>query len=109
MPVFRHNSEKTFRAEEETGFTKHCLELMRARDISEEDLATVLKKGFFRDHPKNEAYAVEYLSFEVDRQKRKTFLHRTWRLEKVGSVNRRSRETENFGPNRRVFSQLLHL
>lgn len=49
----------------ETGFTNHCLERMRARNISEEDLATVLKNGFFRDQPKNEAYAVEYGSIVV--------------------------------------------
>ena len=30
--------------------------------------------------------------FEVDCQKRRTFLHRTWRLEKVRSVNRRTRK-----------------
>ena len=48
-----------------TGFTSHCLERMHKRNISEEDFATVLKKGFFRDQPKNEAYAVEYGSIVV--------------------------------------------
>lgn len=48
-----------------TGFTRHCLERMRTRNISEEDFVTVLKKGFFRDQPEKGAYAVEYGSIVV--------------------------------------------
>ena len=35
------------------------------RNISGEDLATVLKKGFFRDQPGKGTYAVEYGSIVV--------------------------------------------
>ena len=48
-----------------TLFTKHCLERMSERNISEEDLATVLEKGFFRNQPENQAYAVEYGNITV--------------------------------------------
>lgn len=44
----------------ETGFTRHCLERMSSRNISEQDMAVVLQKGFFRDQPGNEVYTVEY-------------------------------------------------
>lgn len=43
-----------------TGFTKHCLERMTMRNISEEDITFVLEHGFFRNHPQNGVYRVEY-------------------------------------------------
>lgn len=48
-----------------TLFTKHCLERMSERNISEKDLATVLKKGFFRNQPGNQVYVVEYGNITV--------------------------------------------
>jgi len=42
------------------GFTKHCLERMSTRNISMEEMATVLAMGFFRNQPTNKTYAVEY-------------------------------------------------
>lgn len=43
-----------------TGFTRHCLERMTMRNISEKDIAFVLAHGFFRNQPQNEVYKVEY-------------------------------------------------
>ena len=41
-------------------FTKHCIERMNERSISKEELAYVLKNGFFHHQAKCDVYKVEY-------------------------------------------------
>ena len=41
-------------------FTKHCIERMTERSISKEELAYVLKNGFFHHQAKCDVYKVEY-------------------------------------------------
>lgn len=41
-------------------FTRHCIERMNERSISKEELAYVLKNGFFHHQPKCDVYKVEY-------------------------------------------------
>ena len=41
-------------------FTKHCIERMNERNISQEELTRVLQKGFFHHQAKCDVYKVEY-------------------------------------------------